>query len=130
MILEILAAVFLVLGGIFCLLAGIGIVRFGDIFIRMHASTKAGTLGIALIAVAMMFLAESWTELLEPLFVFLFMILTIPIGAHLIGRAAFLTRIPMQPDTRIEPECEAFRAEPGSQQPAGRQARDRSVPSS
>lgn len=120
MILEILATIFLVLGGFFCLMAGIGVVRLGDIFLRMHASTKAGTLGIALIVVAMMFLAESWTELLEPVFVFLFMILTIPIGAHLIGRAAFRTRVPLQPDTRIEPECEAFRGDRIEGRPSGR----------
>jgi multicomponent Na+:H+ antiporter subunit G len=112
MILEILASIFLVVGGFFCFVAGIGIVRLGDIFIRMHASTKAGTLGIALIAVAMMLLADSWLGVIEPLFVFLFMILTIPIGSHLIGRAAFRTRIAMQKDTRFDAGCDAFRAAP------------------
>lgn len=107
--LEILASIFLVLGGVFCLIAGIGVVRLGDVFMRMHASTKAGTLGIALISLAMMLLARDWWELAEPAFVFLFMILTIPIGSHLIGRAAFRTRVPMQENTRIERGCEAFR---------------------
>jgi multicomponent Na+:H+ antiporter subunit G len=112
MLLDVLSALFLVAGGFFCLVAGIGIVRLGDIYIRMHASTKAGTLGIALIAVAMMLHARSVLEILEPLFVFLFMILTIPIGSHLIGRAAFRTRIPMQADTRFDAGCEAFRSHP------------------
>jgi multicomponent Na+:H+ antiporter subunit G len=110
MLLDVLSALFLVAGGFFCLVAGIGIVRLGDIYIRMHASTKAGTLGIALIAVAMMLHARSVLEIIEPLFVFLFMILTIPIGSHLIGRAAFRTRIPMQSDTRFDAGCEAFRS--------------------
>jgi multicomponent Na+:H+ antiporter subunit G len=118
MIVEILAALCLVVGGFFCLVAGIGIVRLGDIYIRMHASTKAGTLGIALIALAMMLLAESLWEIVEPLFVFLFMILTIPIGSHLIGRAAFRTRIPMQEGTRFDAGCEAFRT--GAPKPADR----------
>jgi multicomponent Na+:H+ antiporter subunit G len=118
MLIDVLSAIFLVAGGFFCFVAGIGIVRLGDIFIRMHASTKAGTLGIALIAVAMMLHARSLLEILEPLFVFLFMILTIPIGSHLIGRAAFRTRIPMQSDTRFDAGCEAFRARPGEAPPA------------
>ena len=108
--LELLAAICLVIGGFFCFVAGIGIVRLGDIFLRMHASTKAGTLGIALIALAMILLADSVLGLLEPLFVFLFMILTIPIGAHLIGRAAYRTHIHMQPDTRFDPGCKNFRS--------------------
>jgi multicomponent Na+:H+ antiporter subunit G len=81
----------------------------GDIFIRMHASTKAGTLGIALIAVAMMLHARNVLEVIEPLFVFLFMILTIPISSHLIGRAAFRTGSKMQENTRFESGCDAFR---------------------
>lgn len=106
---DLIVALLLAAGGIFCLIAGIGVVRLGDIFIRMHASTKAGTLGVALIALAMMLLAETWLQVIEPLFVFLFMILTIPIGSHLIGRAAFRTGIPMQEGTAADPECEAFR---------------------
>lgn len=117
MLIDVLSAIFLVAGGFFCFVAGIGIVRLGDIFIRMHASTKAGTLGIALIAVAMMLHARSVLEVLEPLFVFLFMILTIPIGSHLIGRAAFRTRIAMQDDTRYDAGCEAFRVRPGEAPP-------------
>jgi multicomponent Na+:H+ antiporter subunit G len=105
---EVLAAILLAAGGVFCLIAGLGVVRLGDIFLRMHASTKAGTLGVALIALAMMLLARSFLNVLEPLFVFLFMILTVPIGSHLIGRAAFRTGIPMQEGTTADRECDAF----------------------
>ena len=45
---EIVAAVLLILGGAFTLVAGIGIFRMPDVFIRMHASTKVGTLGSGL----------------------------------------------------------------------------------
>ena len=49
-----IAAALLVAGGFFCLVAGIGIVRLNDVFARMHAATKAGTLGLALICLAVM----------------------------------------------------------------------------
>ncbi len=37
-----------------CLVAGIGVIRLNDVFARMHAATKAGTLGLALICIAVM----------------------------------------------------------------------------
>ena len=104
-----IAALLLLAGGGFCLVAGVGIVRLNDVFARMHAATKAGTLGLALICLAVMVEAETWGEVVEPLVVFLFMIASAPVGAHLIGRAAFRTRVPLDPKTRIEPGCAQFR---------------------
>ena len=49
---ELINALLLILGGLFALTAAFGIVRLPDILIRMHASTKAGTLGCGLILVA------------------------------------------------------------------------------
>jgi multicomponent Na+:H+ antiporter subunit G len=116
------AAAFLVAGGFFCLVAGVGIVRMRDVYGRMHAATKAGTLGLALLAVAVMLLAQTWVQVLEALFVFLFAIASAPVGAHLIGRAAFRTRVPLDPNTRTDPECEIFR--PRSTDPAGDEGDD------
>ena len=53
--------------------------------------------------------AETWLQVIEPLFVFLFMIASAPVGAHLIGRAAFRTRVPVDPKTQLDPGCGAFR---------------------
>lgn len=104
-----IAALLMLSGGFFCLVAGIGIIRLNDVFARMHAATKAGTLGLALICVAVMVQAESWLEGLEAFFVFLFMIASAPVGAHVIGRAAFRTRVPVDPKTKIDPGCAQFR---------------------
>ncbi len=107
-----IAALLLVSGGAFCLIAGLGILRLRDIYARMHAATKAGTLGLGLICLAVMVEAETWGNVAEALFVFLFMLATAPVGAHLIGRAAFRTRIPTAPGTRSDDECETFRSRP------------------
>ena len=104
-----IAALLILAGGGFCLGAGVGIVRLNDVFSRMHAATKAGTLGLALICLAVMVTAETWGEVVEALVVFLFMIASAPVGAHLIGRAAFRTRVPIDPKTVLEPGAEAFR---------------------
>lgn len=96
-------------GGFFCLIAGLGVVRMRDVFARMHAATKAGTLGLALVCLAVMVTAGTWAEAAEALAVFLFMIASAPIGAHLIGRAAFRARVPLDSKTVVEPGGEAFR---------------------
>jgi multicomponent Na+:H+ antiporter subunit G len=106
---DVIAAFFFVAGGFFCMVAGIGLIRLNDVFARMHAATKAGTLGLALICVAVVVQAETWLQMVEALFVFLFMIATAPVGAHLIGRAAFRTRVPLDPKTKIDPGCSEFR---------------------
>ncbi len=109
---ELVASALLVAGGGFCLVAGIGVVRLGDVYARMHAATKAGTFGLVLIVGATMLLAGSWREVAEAAFVFLFMIASAPIGAHLIGRAAFRSRVPVDPRTTADAEAEAFRRPP------------------
>jgi multicomponent Na+:H+ antiporter subunit G len=104
-----LASALLVAGGFFCLVAGIGVVRLNDVFARMHAATKAGTLGLALVCLAVVVEARTWLEVVEALFVFLFMVASAPVGAHVIGRAAFRTRSPLDPRTRLDPGAERFR---------------------
>jgi multicomponent Na+:H+ antiporter subunit G len=106
---EWLASALLLSGGFFCLVAGIGIVRLKDVFSRMHAATKAGTLGLALACIGVMIEAEGVRQVFEALFVFLFSIASAPIGSHLIGRAAFRTGVPVDPRTRTDPGCERFR---------------------
>lgn len=76
------------LGGFFTLIAAAGLIRLPDVFIRMHASTKAGTLGssLTLLAAALFFAETSVT--IKALIGIFFLMLTAPIAAHLIGRAA------------------------------------------
>ncbi len=111
---EWIASLLMVSGAFFCLVAGIGVIRLNDVFARMHAATKAGTLGLALICIAVMVQAQTWLEIFEALFVFLFMIASAPVGAHLIGRAAFRTRLPVDPKTRFDPGCDQFRQRPNA----------------
>ena len=104
-----IASALMLAGAFFCLVAGIGVIRMNDVFARMHAATKAGTLGLALICIAVMVEAHTWLQVFEALFVFLFMIASAPVGAHLIGRAAFRTRAPLDPKTQIDDGCSRFR---------------------
>jgi multicomponent Na+:H+ antiporter subunit G len=85
---EILAGVCLLLGGAFALVAGVGLVRLPEVFTRMHASTKAGTLGVGLIAVALALTTPDAAVASKAIGCAVFLLATGPIGAHLIGRAA------------------------------------------
>ncbi len=86
---DLLAAVSLVLGGALTFLAALGVLRMPDVYIRMHASTKAGTLGVLLIALALVFVGADAGVVSKAVAVFAFVLLTAPIGAHLIARAAW-----------------------------------------
>ena len=89
LLIDIVAGLLVLTGGVFTLIAALGAVRLQDVFLRMHASTKAGTLGLGLIVAAVMFWAETPGVGAKALAVFLFMMFTAPIGAHLIGRAVW-----------------------------------------
>jgi multicomponent Na+:H+ antiporter subunit G len=85
---NIVIGIFLLLGGFFALIAAIGVLRLPDVLTRMHASTKAGVLGSSLILIgSAIYLAE--TEVTARVIAtILFLMLTSPIGAHMIGRAS------------------------------------------
>lgn len=87
---EVIAAVLMLAGTAFMLIASIGLLRLPDLYMRMHAITKAGTLGIGLllIGVAVHFADLSFTT--RVVAVILFVLLTAPISAHMIGRAGYL----------------------------------------
>ncbi|MDX8352069.1 monovalent cation/H(+) antiporter subunit G [Cognatiyoonia sp. IB215182] len=85
---EIIIAIFLLLGGFFALIAAVGVLRLPDVLTRMHASTKAGTLGSSLILIGGAILYGDAAVTVRVVAIILFLMLTAPIGAHMIGRAA------------------------------------------
>ena len=84
---DILIGALLLAGSGFVLIAAIGIVRLPDLLTRMHASTKAGTLG-ALLVLAGLALHQGTGDIISKVIAAaLFLLLTAPISAHMIGRA-------------------------------------------
>lgn len=93
-VMDWIAVGMLVGGGFFAFIAALGLVRMQDVYIRMHASTKAGTLGVGMIAAAVAMTA-SGEGIIKEIAIILFLLFTAPIGAHLIARAAFQSRVPV-----------------------------------
>jgi len=77
-----------ILAGIFAVVAAVGVLRFPDVMTRMHASSKVASFAgaLALLAAAVDIGTVSATT--RAVFAILFIFLTAPIGAHLLGRAA------------------------------------------
>ena len=90
-ILDLLAALSLLLAGVLSVAAGVGLLRFPDALSRMHAATKPQILGLILALIAIALSARSWSTLLALLPVLLFQMLTAPISAHMVGRAGYRT---------------------------------------
>lgn len=90
---DILIYILCSFGAIFILLAGIGIVRMPDLYLRISVTTKAATLGIGLILVAAGLYFKDYSITTRVLAIILFIVLTAPVGAHLIGRSSYFTGI-------------------------------------
>lgn len=92
--LENLAALLILVAAFFLLVGAIGLLRFPDFYMRLHAPTKASTLGVGGVLLASMLVAlahgrPSWAELLITLFVFV----TAPVSAGLLAQAALHLRL-------------------------------------
>lgn len=88
-------AVLLCLGAAFMLLGAVGIFRFPDLYSRLQASTKAATLGVSLMILALAVHFGEFGITVSALLVIAFFFLTAPVAAHVIGRAAYFTGVPL-----------------------------------
>ena len=99
---EILTSVLMVSGALFILVAAVGILRFPDLYMRVSAATKASTLGIGL---CLMALAVHFAELgltSRSMATIIFIAATSPVAGHLISRSAYLTRVPLWKNTKVD----------------------------
>lgn len=76
-------------GAILILLAGIGVVRFDDVLARMHALTKASTLGVTLVLVGAAIALHDPNDVTSLALAAALQLLTSPVSAQLLSRAAY-----------------------------------------
>ncbi|MBN1861102.1 MAG: monovalent cation/H(+) antiporter subunit G [Candidatus Thermoplasmatota archaeon] len=97
MIFEFLIYLFIGIGIFFNVLAGIGLLRFPDVYTRLHAGTKCTTFGsVFLIGSVILIGLKMWWDhdvngsvlALHSSLALLAILLTNPVGAHAIARAA------------------------------------------
>ncbi|MBU2927607.1 monovalent cation/H(+) antiporter subunit G [Winogradskyella psychrotolerans] len=90
---DILVGILATFGTVFVLLAAVGLVRMPDTYLRISVTTKAATLGIGLILIAAAVYFNDLSITSRVLAIILFIVLTAPIAAHLIGRASYFIGI-------------------------------------
>jgi multicomponent Na+:H+ antiporter subunit G len=87
---EIVISILLIIGTFFILSGSIGIIRFPDVYTRLHAATKASTLGVASLLIgAFIYMAYDEHIISGKLILgIIFVLLTAPVSGHMISRAA------------------------------------------
>lgn len=96
---QLVASVLMLAGAVLALIAALGLQRFDDVFARMHAATKPATMGLALILVGTALVVPGPGPVAKLMLVIILQFMTAPVGAHLVGRAAFRAGTELDPET-------------------------------
>ena len=86
---DVISAVLLLGGGFLALVAGLGVLRFPDVFARMHAATKPATLGLLLVVIGAAIEVDEIRDVTMLVLIVVVQFLTAPVGAHMVSRAAY-----------------------------------------
>jgi len=99
---DVLTGALMLIGALFMLVGSLGVLRMPDLFLRMSASTKAATLGTGslLIAAAVHFTEIGVASRAGATIVFL--LLTAPVAAHMLGRAGYFVGVMLADETVID----------------------------
>jgi multicomponent Na+:H+ antiporter subunit G len=102
MIVDVIAVVIAALGTGLILVAGVGIVRMPDLLTRMHASSKAGTLGATLILLAVAITIPGTAVTMRVVLIIVFLFITAPLAAHMIARAGYCSGTRLSEETVLD----------------------------
>lgn len=114
---EAISGILMIMGAAFMLIAAIGLLRMPDLMMRMHASTKAGALGGGLILLSVAVFFGELGVATRALAAVAFVILTAPVAAHMIGRAAYFIGVPLWEGTMVDELRDRY--DPRTQTPPG-----------
>lgn len=93
-VVEWIVAALLLISAFTLFVGALGLVRFPDFFMRLHAPTKASTLGVGGILLSSMIVAASQGRIgLAELLITLFVFVTAPVSANLMAQAALHLRV-------------------------------------
>ncbi len=92
---ELILSLLLLLGGSLILIGSLGLIRLPDVYTRLHAPTKATTLGMGAILIASMLftLFDQGSLSVQQLLITLFLFISAPLTGHLIAKTAMHQRL-------------------------------------
>ena len=94
-LIDIISLILLASGAIFFLAGTLGLLRFPDVYTRLHALTKADNIGVGFIIIALSLQAESWFVVGKLLLIWLLVFLTGASVSHLVAKNAFRNGVKM-----------------------------------
>lgn len=97
---EVLQVIAVAAGVFFMFTASLGVLRLGDFYTRIHAPTKAATLGLVFLLAALAFESPTLETVTKGALALLFIGMTAPLGAHILARAAY--RRGVQPPVEVD----------------------------
>ena len=100
---DILSLICLLTGTFFLVVAALGMWRMPDLFTRMSATTKAATVGLGFLLLAVILHFPTNVDVvIRAIAIFLFLLVTGPVSAHMIGRAAYGAGVEMAAETKLD----------------------------
>ncbi|HSJ06535.1 MAG TPA: monovalent cation/H(+) antiporter subunit G [Longimicrobiales bacterium] len=115
---DVLVAAAVSAGAFFFLAGTVGLLRFPDVFSRLHALTKADNLGLGLIVLGLALHAASWLVALKLVITWLLVLGATATTCHLIARTALERGLPRRGPGGEWPHHEPPRSRPGHERPA------------
>jgi multicomponent Na+:H+ antiporter subunit G len=99
---DIVIGVLSTIGAFACLFASIGILRMPDFYLRLSVTVKAATMGVGLLLLGTAIYFPESSVTTKAFAIIFFLILTAPVSAHMIGRAAYFTGTPLWKGTLLD----------------------------
>lgn len=99
-VLDVLGAFITLIGSVFFLLGGLGVLRMPDSYNRIQTGTKATTLGTVLVLIGLGIYHPAWLGKL--LILVVFVLLSNPISSHALARAAHRIKVPLSDKTVVD----------------------------
>ena len=87
---DVFSIFLIIMGTALMFISAIGIIRLPDFYLRMSAITKAATLGLFLLLIGLAIYFNSLELTVKSIVIIIFILLTNPVGAHAIARAAYM----------------------------------------
>ena len=87
-VIDILSWIFLVAGGLFCVIGTIGLIRMPDMFTRLHGASVVDTLGMGFLIVGMVLQAGFTLVAAKLIIIAALVLLTTPVATHALAQAA------------------------------------------
>lgn len=97
-----IVAFLMVVGAFFIFIGSLGLIRMPDLFLRMSATSKAATLGAGLMLLGTTIYFHDFAITIRALSIIAFIMLTIPVAAHMIARAAYFDGVKLWEKTKVD----------------------------